>query len=108
MKEKKIVKMNKGKNGQEAIAGKPIIGESLSLKETQRLLHEMRAHQIELEMQNEELRAVQAELDALRTSYFDLSMIWRRSAIAPSASRDRFWRATSQPPRCWACPAARW
>ena len=36
------------------------------------MLHELRVHQIELEMQNEELRRAQAELDAARARYFDL------------------------------------
>jgi diguanylate cyclase (GGDEF)-like protein/PAS domain S-box-containing protein len=35
-------------------------------------LHELRVHQIELEMQNEELRRAQVELDAQREKYFDL------------------------------------
>lgn len=36
------------------------------------ILHELRVHQIELEMQNEELRQTQIELDAQRERYFDL------------------------------------
>jgi PAS domain S-box-containing protein len=37
-----------------------------------RLVHELRVHQIELEMQNDELRNIQQELEASRKKYFDL------------------------------------
>jgi PAS domain S-box-containing protein len=46
--------------------------EALSLEENRQILHELRVHQIELEMQNEELRRVQSELEASRARYFDL------------------------------------
>jgi PAS domain S-box-containing protein len=46
--------------------------EFISFEEHQKLLHELREHQIELEMQNEELRRAQTVLDALRSRYFDL------------------------------------
>jgi PAS domain S-box-containing protein len=44
----------------------------LSLKETRLMIHELRVHQIELEMQNEELRQTQEDLNAARVRYFDL------------------------------------
>jgi PAS domain S-box-containing protein len=46
--------------------------DTLLSEETRQTLHELRVNQIELEMQNEELRAAQAELDAARARYFDL------------------------------------
>jgi PAS domain S-box-containing protein len=44
----------------------------MSAEEFRRLLHELRVHQIELEMQNTELRLTRDELEAQRTRYFDL------------------------------------
>ena len=45
---------------------------ALSPEDTRRMLHELRVHQIELEMQREELLREQTELDAARARYFDL------------------------------------
>ncbi len=46
--------------------------ESSSPEEARRTLHELRVHQLELEMQNEELRRAQAEIEASRERYCDL------------------------------------
>ena len=52
-----------GNYGDTLPQGVPIIAQTL---------HELRVHQIELELQNDELRRAQAELDAARARYFDL------------------------------------
>ncbi|MDQ5987113.1 MAG: hypothetical protein CSYNP_02850 [Syntrophus sp. SKADARSKE-3] len=43
-----------------------------SAEEVNRLFHELHVHQIELEMQNEELCRAQVELEEIRARYFDL------------------------------------
>ncbi len=69
------------KNGQaeelrrraEAIADKTPSGNGiLSPAETQKLIHELCVHQLELQMQNEELRHSHASLDTARARYFDI------------------------------------
>ena len=45
---------------------------TLSRDEALKLVHELRVHQIELTMQNDELCRAQAELNATRERYFDL------------------------------------
>src|SRR5260370_28904283 len=45
---------------------------NLSPEATERLVHEFRVHQVELEAQNEELRRVQEELRASRERYMEL------------------------------------
>ncbi|MFH1983342.1 MAG: PAS domain-containing protein [Pseudomonadota bacterium] len=46
--------------------------EALSPEKMREMLHELRVHQIELDMQNEELRRAQVDLEATRQRYFDL------------------------------------
>jgi PAS domain S-box-containing protein len=58
----------------EKVAGNPRPGAGLifSAEQITQTLHELHVHQIELEMQNEELRRVQVELENSRARYFDL------------------------------------
>ena len=46
--------------------------EPMSIDATRAMLHELHVHQIELEMQNDELRRTHMELEIERTRYFDL------------------------------------
>ena len=48
------------------------VGDQSTAAETQRLVHELQVHQIELEMQNEELQQARAEVEAVLGQYTDL------------------------------------
>jgi hypothetical protein len=60
------------RRAEELLRGKPADLAAVRPEEVGRLLHELQVHQIELEMQNDELRRAQRELEASRAKYFDL------------------------------------
>jgi len=58
---------------QESLAERAeIIAREESPEDTASILHDLRVHQIELELQNEALRKTQEELDTLRFLYFEI------------------------------------
>ena len=50
----------------------PVLVKEMTPGDVSLLFHELRVHQTELELQNEELRRVQVELEQARERYFDL------------------------------------
>jgi len=60
------------RRAEELLRGKPADLAAAPPEEVGRLLHELRVHQIELEMQNDELRKSQLEIEASRVRYFNL------------------------------------
>ncbi len=60
------------KRAEESLESRPGGLDDMPLEEARDLIHELRVHQIELEMQNEELRRVQIDLETSRSRYADL------------------------------------
>jgi len=58
---------------EEILRNKPIIADTLCLQgETLKLIHELDVHQIELEMQNEELKLTKEQIEIAAEKYIDL------------------------------------
>src|ERR1035441_5737195 len=57
---------------------KPGAGRQGAGADMERVVHDLHVHQIELEMQNEELRRAQHELEVSRKKYFDLYLLGAR------------------------------
>lgn len=60
------------RRAEDALLGKLVDLEGLPVEDIQSLLHELQVYQIELTLQNEELRRVQMELETSRDRYSDL------------------------------------
>ncbi|CAG0957807.1 MAG: PAS domain-containing sensor histidine kinase [Candidatus Methanoperedens sp.] len=60
------------KRAEDALQGKREDISGLSITDARSLIHELQVHQIELEMQNEELQRAQRELEESRNRYSDL------------------------------------
>ena len=57
---------------EETIKSETLSMEKMPVEDVRKLVEELRIHQVELEMQNEELRSTQWELEQSRKEYSDL------------------------------------
>ena len=73
MRKSTLLSLNRPKPARSEISvGLPIDTDHLSPHQTKNLVHELQVHQIELKLQNEELRRTHAELETSNARYFDL------------------------------------
>jgi len=71
MNEKEMLSLAKEKAQNEKVLNDENL-DNLTRSEIKEILHNLRVHQIELQMQNEELKRYQEELDETKARYFDL------------------------------------
>ncbi len=57
---------------EKALSEKTKLPQRISSDDREKLIHELQVHQVELEMQNDELRKAQEELEASRSKYLNL------------------------------------
>ena len=72
MADKIPIKGNLRSKAEAKLGRKSVLPTNLSIEETRSLLHELEVHQVELEMQNQELRESQHRLEEVRDQYTDL------------------------------------
>lgn len=64
--------INIRKKAEDLLNDKPFNVRDFSVNDIEQILHELHVHQIELELQNDELRSAQLELEISRNKYFNL------------------------------------
>ncbi len=60
------------RDAEKLLSDRPYIVSKAREKDVKKLIHELQVHQVELEMQNHELRRAQEEIEESRSKYSDL------------------------------------